>query len=153
MAIFDVLAVLMVLAATFGWVNDRYARLPITVGVMAMGLTLSLALIALSLAYPSIKVDAKRFLAAIDFDQLLLHGALGFLLFPGALHIELNDLREHRVTIGVLAALGTLLSTGIVGGPCCLFPPALVLRPTPLHCVLFGPLISPYDPIAALAML
>jgi hypothetical protein len=63
MAIFDVLAVLAVLAATFGWVNDRYVRLPITVGVMAMGLTLSLALVALWLVYPAIKVDAERLLA------------------------------------------------------------------------------------------
>jgi CPA1 family monovalent cation:H+ antiporter len=153
MAIFDVLAVLMVLAATFGWVNDRYVRLPITVGIMAMGLTLSLALVALSLAYPPIKVDAERLLAAIDFDQLLLHGALGFLLFAGALHIELGDLREHRVTIGVLAVVGTLLSTGIVGGLCWLFTRALDLGLTPLHCLLFGALISPTDPIAVLGML
>jgi CPA1 family monovalent cation:H+ antiporter len=153
MAIFDVLAVLMVLAATFGWVNDRYARLPVTVGIMAMGLTLSLALVALSLVYPPIKVDAERFLAALDFDQLLLHGALGFLLFAGALHIELGDLREHRVSIGVLAVVGTLLSTGIVGGLCWLVTRVLDLGLTPFHCLLFGALISPTDPIAVLGML
>jgi CPA1 family monovalent cation:H+ antiporter len=153
MAIFDLLAVLMVLAATFGWINDRYARLPITIGVMVMGLTLSLALVALSLVYPPIKVDADRLLAAIDFDQLLLHGALGFLLFAGALHIELGDLREHRVTIGVLAVVGTLLSTGIVGGLCWLLTRGLDLGLTPLHCLLFGALISPTDPIAVLGML
>jgi hypothetical protein len=83
MAIFDVLAVLMVLAATFGWVNGRYVRFPMTVGVMAMGLTLSLALIALSQVYPSIKVDAERLLAAIDFDQLLLHGRSASCSSPG----------------------------------------------------------------------
>jgi CPA1 family monovalent cation:H+ antiporter len=153
MAIFDVLAVLMVLAATFGWVNDRYARLPVTVGIMAMGLTLSLALVTLSLVYPPIKVDAQRLLAALDFDQLLLHGALGFLLFAGALHIELGDLREHRVSIGVLAVVGTLLSTGIVGGLCWLVTRVLNLGLTPFHCLLFGALISPTDPIAVLGML
>ena len=153
MAIFDLLAVLMVLAATFGWVNDRYVRLPITVGVMAIGLTVSLALVALSLVYPPIKVDAERLLTAINFDQLLLHGALGFLLFAGALHIELGDLREHRVSIGVLAVVGTLLSTGIVGGLCWLFTRALDLGVTPYHCLLFGALISPTDPIAVLGML
>jgi CPA1 family monovalent cation:H+ antiporter len=81
MAIFDVLAVLMVLAAIFGWLNACYAQLPISVAVMAMGLALSLALVGLSLMYPPVKVDAERLLAAIDFDQLLLQGALGFLLF------------------------------------------------------------------------
>ena len=153
MAIFDVLAVLMVLAATFGWINDRYVRLPLTVGIMAMGLALSLALVALSLVYPPIKVDAQRFLAFIDFDQLLLHGGLGFLLFAGALHIEFGDLREHRVSIGVLAVVGTLLSTVIVGGLCWLFAQSLGLDLTPFHCVLFGALISPTDPIAVLGML
>ena len=153
MAIFDVLAVLMVLAATFGWVNDRYVRFPMTVGVMAMGLALSLALIALSHVYPSIKADAERLLATIDFDQLLLHGALGFLLFAGALHIEFGDLREHRVSIGVLAVVGTLVSTVIVGGLCWLFTRSLGLGLTPYQCLLFGALISPTDPIAVLGML
>ncbi len=153
MAIFDLLAVLMVLAATFGWVNDRYARLPISVGIMAMGLTLSLALVGLSLVFPPIKVDAERLLASINFDQLLLHGALGFLLFAGALHIELGDLREHRVTIGVLAVVGTLLSTGIVAALCWLFTRSLDLGLTPFHCLLFGALIAPTDPIAVLSML
>ena len=153
MAILDVLAVLMVLAATFGWINDRYVRLPLTVGIMAMGLTLSLALVALSLVYPPIKVDAQRFLGFIDFDQLLLHGGLGFLLFAGALHIEFGDLREHRISIGVLAVVGTLLSTVIVGGLCWLLTQSLGLGLTPYHCLLFGALISPTDPIAVLGML
>jgi CPA1 family monovalent cation:H+ antiporter len=153
MAIFDVLAVLMILAATFGWVNDRYIRLPITVGVMAIGLALSLALIALSLIHPPIKADAERLLAAIDFDQLLLHGALGFLLFAGALHIELGDLRAHRASIGVLAVVGTILSAVIVGGLCWLFTRPMDLGLTFFHCLLFGALISPTDPIAVLGML
>ena len=153
MALFDVLAVLMVLAATFGWINDRYVRLPITVGVMAMGLALSLALIVLSFVYPQIRMDAERLLAAVDFERLLLHGGLGFLLFAGALHIELGDLREHRISIGVLAILGTLLSSVIVGGLCWLFTSWLGLGLTPFHCLLFGALISPTDPIAVLGML
>jgi len=153
MAILDVLAILMVLAATFGWLNERYVRLPVTVGVMAMGLALSLALVALSLAYPSIKADTERLLAAIDFDQLLLHGILGFLLFAGALHIEFGDLREQWLSIGVLAIVGTLASTALVAWLCWLLASALDLGLTPLHCLLFGALISPTDPIAVLSML
>jgi len=153
MAIFDVLAVLLVLAAAFGWVNARYIGFPITVGVMAIGLAVSLALIALALVYPPIQVDAERLLDAIDFDQLLLHGALGFLLFAGALHIELGDLREHRLSIGVLAVAGTLVSTVVVAGLCWLFTRPFELGLTPYHCLLFGALISPTDPIAVLGML
>jgi CPA1 family monovalent cation:H+ antiporter len=153
MAIFDVLAVLMVLAATFGWLNARYARLPITVAVMAMGLALSLALVGLSLVYPPVKVDAERLLSVIDFDQLLLHGALGFLLFAGSLHVEFGDLREHRTSIAVLAVVGTLVSTGIVAGLCWMVARALGLGLAPVDCLLFGALISPTDPIAVLGML
>ncbi len=153
MAIFDVLAVLMVLAATFGWLNDRYLRLPITVGIMPIGLTLSLALVGLSVVYPPVKTVAERLLAAIDFDQLLLHGALGFLLFAGSLHVEFGDLREHRVGIGVLAVAGTLVSTGLVAGLCWVIAGWLGLGLSPLQCLLFGALISPTDPIAVLGML
>ena len=153
MALFDVLAVLMVLAATFAWLNARYARLPITVAVMAMGLALSLALVGLSLVYPPVKGDAERLLATIDFDQLLLHGALGFLLFAGSLHVDFGDLREHRTSIGVLAVAGTLISTGVVAGLCWLVARALGLELAPVECLLFGALISPTDPIAVLGML
>jgi CPA1 family monovalent cation:H+ antiporter len=153
MAFFDVLSVLMVLAAAFGWLNHRYLRFPITVGVMAIGLALSVALVGLSMVYPSIKVDAEHLLAAIDFDRLLLHGALGFLLFAGALTLEFGDLREHRVSIGVLAVLGTILSAVIVAGLCWLLTRPLDLGLTPYHCLLFGAVISPTDPIAVLAML
>ncbi len=153
MAIFDVLAVLMILAAIFGWINARYARLPITVAVMAMGLALSLALVGLSLVYPSVKGDAERLLATIDFDQLLLHGVLGFLLFAGSLQVDFGDLREHRTSIGVLAVVGTLVSTGIVAAICWLTTRALGLSLAPVHCLLFGALISPTDPVAVLGML
>ena len=153
MAIFDVLAVLMVLAATFGWVNDRYARLPSRSASWPWGSPCPWPSSASRSSIPPIKVDAERLLAAIDFDQLLLHGALGFLLFAGALHIEFGDLRRHRVTIGVLAVVGTLLSTVIVGGLCWLFTRSLDLGLTPYHCLLFGALISPTDPIAVLGML
>jgi CPA1 family monovalent cation:H+ antiporter len=153
MALFDVLAVLMVLAATFGWLNARYARLPIPVAVMAMGLALSLALVGLSLVYPPVKVDAERLLATIDLDQLLLHGALGFLLFAGSLHVDFGDLRAHRTSIAVLAVVGTLISTGVVAGLCWLVARALGLGLAPVDCLLFGALISPTDPISVLGML
>jgi CPA1 family monovalent cation:H+ antiporter len=139
MAILDVLAVLLVLAATFGWVSVRYLRVPTTVGVMAMGLVVSLALVGLSLVHPPIKADAERFLAVIDFDRLLLHGALGFLLFAGALHIEFGDLREHKLSIGILAIVGTLLSTLIVGGLCWLLTRSTELGLTLAHCLLSAP--------------
>jgi len=153
MAIFEVLAVLVVLAATFGWLNERYLQLPITVGVMAIGLALSLALIGLSVVHPGVKTEAERLLGAVDFDQLLLHGVLGFLLFAGSLHVEFGELREHKTRISVLAVVGTLVSTIIVAGLCWMVTRSLGLGLTPLHCLFFGALISPTDPIAVLGML
>jgi CPA1 family monovalent cation:H+ antiporter len=153
MRLFDALAVLLVLAATLGWINHRYIGFPTTVGLMALGLALSLGLVLVSPFYPALEHDAARLLESIDFDQALLHGVLGFLLFAGALHIDLADLREHGLVIAVLATVGTLLSTGLVGGTTWLVLRALGWSPPLLPCLLFGALVSPTDPIAVLGML
>jgi CPA1 family monovalent cation:H+ antiporter len=92
-------------------------------------------------------------LGSIDFDRTLLHGFLGFLLFAGALHVNLDDLRKDGLVIGLLATVGVLLSTAMVGGLTWLVLHALALPLSPLSCLLFGALISPTDPIAVLGML
>jgi len=153
MGIFDILAILLVLAAVLGWLNHRYVGFPMTVGLMAMGLGLSLILVLISPYYPGLEQDAARLLASIDFDQALLHGVLGFLLFAGALHIDLSDLREHGLVITVLATIATLLSTCIVGGLIWLVLGTLGWSLPLLTCLLFGALISPTDPIAVLGIL
>jgi len=111
MTLFEIVAVLISLAALFSYVNHRLLRLPTTIGLMLMALSLSLAVLALGLVFPSVEQGARDFLAGIDFNQALMHGMLGFLLFAGALHIDLGDLAQQKLIVAMLATVGVLLST------------------------------------------
>jgi CPA1 family monovalent cation:H+ antiporter len=149
----DFVAVLLVLAAAFSYLNYRVLRLPTTVGVMVISLVASLAAVVVGLIFPSVEAQAAGFVRQIDFDRAVLQGALGFLLFAGALHIDLADLFRQRAVIGILATVGVILSTLIVG---CLSWGLLLLlglEVSIMYCFLFGALISPTDPIAVLALL
>lgn len=153
MQTFDLIAVLTVLTAAFGYVNVRVLKLPSTIGLMGLTLTFSLVLLALGQFVPAIERGARQIVAQFDFDRALLHGMLGFMLFAGALHIELNDLHTNRWPIAVLASIGVLISTALVGGLTWLVVRAIGMPLGLIDCLLFGALISPTDPIAALALL
>jgi CPA1 family monovalent cation:H+ antiporter len=103
--------------------------------------------------FPSVEAQAAGFVRQIDFDRAVLQGALGFLLFAGALHIDLADLFRQRAVIGILATVGVILSTLIVGCLCWGLLLLLGINVSPIYCFLFGALISPTDPIAVLALL
>jgi CPA1 family monovalent cation:H+ antiporter len=147
------LTVLVCLAALFGYVNHRLLRLPFTIGLMAVALAFSLALLALGKLGLGIEADAQRFVGAIDFNEALMHGMLGFLLFAGALHVKLEELLDLKWVIATLAIAGTILSCAITGA-LAYWVFALVGLPLPfLYCMLFGALISPTDPIAVMGVL
>jgi CPA1 family monovalent cation:H+ antiporter len=151
--LFEIIAVLITLAALFSYVNHRVLRLPTTIGLMVMALALSLALVLAGLRYPGLEAWAEQLLRSIDFDETLLHGMLGYLLFAGALHVDLGDLRRHGVLIGTLASVGVVLSTFLVGAATWGIAQLLNLHVEFVHCLLFGALISPTDPIAVLSIL
>jgi CPA1 family monovalent cation:H+ antiporter len=147
------LTILICLAALFSYLNHRLLRLPMTIGLMAVALVFSLVLLALGKLGFGIEAEAQRFIGAIDFNEALMHGMLGFLLFAGALHVKLEELLDLKWVIGTLAVAGTILSsllTGLLGY--WLFD--LIGLPLPfLYCLLFGALISPTDPIAVMGVL
>ena len=151
----DIAAALLVLTALLSYVNQRWLRLPMTIGVMATSLLLSLSLVALDAVGLSGGLHAREqgFIESIDFSELLMQGMLSLLLFAGALHVDVEALRDYRWQVGVLAFAGTAASTVIVG--LVLWQAiALVGLPVPLlDCLLFGALISPTDPIAVIGML
>lgn len=153
MHLFDLMAVLVSAAALFSWVNYRWLKLPNTLGVMLIALILSLGLASLRWLGIDLVSDVEAVIAAIDFNEALLHGMLSFLLFAGALHVDLASLRRHRWEIGIMASIGVVISTFIVGvGAWGLF--ALLGIPIALiWCLVFGALISPTDPIAVMATL
>jgi len=147
------LTILICLAALFSYVNHRLLKLPITIGLMAVALVFSLGLLGFGKLGFGIEAEAQRFIRAIDFNEALMHGLLGFLLFAGALHVKLDELLDLKWVIGTMAVAGTILSSLIIGGlGYLLFD--LVGLPLPfLYCLLFGALISPTDPIAVMSIL
>lgn len=154
MGIFDVTAILVTVAAVFSFINYRFIKLPAAIGLMLIALAMSLGLIALAkLGYPGLEHAVERFVRRIDFNQTLMHGMLSFLLFAGALHVNLNDLAEQKWVIGILATLGTVCSAFVVGTLFWLVANLIGLPFPIIYCLLFGALISPTDPIAVLGIL
>ena len=150
---FDLLAVLLVLAGGLGYLNHRLLRLPPTVGLMALTLAASLAAVAAGEVFPALEDHAAAFVRRIDFGQAVLKGMLGFLLFAGALHLDLGDLSREKAAIAALATVGVAVSTLLVGGLAWCLLALLGIPMPPTSCLLFGALISPTDPVAVLALL
>jgi CPA1 family monovalent cation:H+ antiporter len=153
MDLFNILAILITLTAVFSYINFRYIGLPVTIGVMVIALSMSLMLNLLGSFGLGLKPQAELLLRNIDFDRTLLHGMLSFLLFAGALHIDINDLIELKWSIGALATVGTLISTFLVGTLTWFVLGWFGIGLSYLYCLLFGALISPTDPIAVLSIL
>lgn len=147
-------SILITLAALFAYVNYRYIKLPTTIGVMLISLIFSLVLIAIGATGVSdLDEMARDLLSGVDFNTTLLHGMLSFLLFAGALHININDLAQQKWVIATLATIGVIMSTVIVGSVMWVVFGIVGLEIPLLYCFLFGALISPTDPIAVLAIL
>jgi len=154
MSFYDLSAVLVTLAAFFSYVNYRYIRLPTTIGLMALSLTLSLVLLFLGKAGLFFLDDeVRQLLGHLDFYDTLMHGMLSFLLFAGALHVNFGDLLGRKWIISLLATAGVLISTLLVGGMSWFCLSLLGLNLPLLYCLLFGALISPTDPIAVLGIM
>jgi monovalent cation:H+ antiporter, CPA1 family len=153
MSAYETLGALLTIAAAFAYLNHRFLRLPPAIGLMAMSLVLSLLLLAAGAAGLPVTRATSAWLDHVAFNETLLHGMLGALLFAGALHINVDDLRKEGPVVLALALGGTLISTALVGGAMFLVLPYLHL-PIPFgYCLLFGSLISPTDPIAVLGIL
>ncbi|TRZ94320.1 MAG: sodium:proton antiporter [Rhodocyclaceae bacterium] len=152
---FDIAAACLVVTALLAYVNHRFVGLPTTIGVMATALGFSLALVlmdAIGIGY-GMRQYEETLLRSIAFSDVLMQGMLSFLLFAGALHVDMSELKAYRWQVGVLAVLGTLLSTLVVGYGMWIVLPLVGLKLPLLYCLLFGALISPTDPIAVMGIL
>lgn len=143
----------MTLAALFGYINYRYIKLPTTIGVMLIALLCSIGLIILSKFGMHLEDRVETLLKSVDFSDTLMHGMLSFLLFAGALHVNLADLARQKWTIGSLATLSVVVSTLVVGFSSWAVLGWLGVDLPMIYCLLFGALISPTDPIAVLGVL
>ncbi len=154
MGLFDIFAILVTLAALFSYINHRYFGLPRTIGLMSLSLLVSLSLLLCGY-FEIVNLDdhVAGLLTKVDFYDTLMHGMLGFLLFAGALHVNYQDLRKLGWVIGLLATVGVLTSTVLVGFLTWAMLHMLGMNISWIYCFLFGALISPTDPIAVLGIL
>lgn len=152
---FESASVIVTAAAGVAYLNHLTLRLPQTIALTLSGALVSVGVSVADRFWPGLGLahTAHAFMASIDFRAALLNVMLSFLLFAGALHVDLSCLRVAKWPIAVLSTVGVLLSTGIVGVAFWLAGRALgVDIPLPWSLV-FGALISPTDPVAVIAIL
>ncbi|HEX4006220.1 MAG TPA: sodium:proton antiporter [Acidobacteriaceae bacterium] len=152
MAIFALLSALVCLAAAFSLISHRL-RLPTTVGVMLLSLATSTLLAVSGRFIPGVHERAAALVGHIDFSAVVLHGMLAYLLFAGALQLNLSDLSRQKSAVAALSTFGTVLSTVFVAAMLKVIFSVTGLPLGFVPCLLFGALISPTDPIAVLEML
>ncbi|MFL0353898.1 sodium:proton antiporter [Xanthomarina sp. GH4-25] len=151
---FNIIAILIVMSAIFGYVNVRFLKLPNTIGLMMITIVFTLVVFVLNyFGSPALLEAEKLIITQIDFKEVLLDVMLSFMLFAGALHTNFEQLRVQRWPVLVFATLGVLASTFLVGFGIYFILPLLGLNVELIYCLLFGALISPTDPIAVLGIL
>ena len=151
-SVFDIAAILISLAALLSWVNHKFLGLPSTVGLALMGAVASIIVLIVDLATPGFLIGQaiRNFMSGIDFETALMQGMLSFLLFAGALHVDLADLRRHWLPVGVLSTVGVVVSTLLVGFGLNLITRLAGMEIPLIWCMVFGALTSPTDPVAVL---
>ena len=146
-------SVLIVLASFFSYLNLRYLKLPSTIGIMIIAMISSIILVITGNLFPDTFTHFSNLLKDVDFTEVLMGAMLNFLLFAGAIHINLKDLKEQRGPIIIFSTVSVVISTFVVGGIVFYVAPLLGLPMPFLYCLLFGALISPTDPIAVMGVL
>jgi len=153
MDLYTITAILVFLAAIFGYINARFLKFPTTIGLMFVTIALTLVAFIISYFDDSILKAEYELIRQIDFNEVLMDYMLSFLLFAGALHTDTESLKRYQKPIAIFATLGVLVSTFLVGT---MMYYVLLLLQFPVdyvYCLLFGSLISPTDPIAVLGIL
>ena len=154
LTIFEISAIFLSITALLTYVNHRFIGLPTTIGVMVISMLVSITAIFLGfLGFDDLIDYEVSLLDQLNFTEVLLDGMLSMLLFAGALHVNVSDLRRYKLPIGILACVGTLVSTIIIAGALYLLLPLLGFDLSFIWCLLFGALISPTDPIAVMGIL
>ncbi|WP_296402876.1 sodium:proton antiporter [Psychrobacter sp.] len=154
LSILEISAVFLTITALLAYINKRFIGLPTTIGVMVISLVVSIVAIFLGLLGFDGLIDyEKGLLAELDFTEVLLDGMLSMLLFAGALHVNIQDLRTYKLPIAVLACIGTIVSSLLIALAVYFIMPFVGFELGFIWCLLFGALISPTDPIAVMGIL
>ncbi|MEJ7589427.1 MAG: sodium:proton antiporter, partial [Ferruginibacter sp.] len=153
MQIYNLITIIIVLTAVFGYINFRFIKLPATIGIMLISLVVSLLVIATGWLHPGLFLKTTDVIRTIDFNTALMKVMLAFLLFAGAIHIDLKQLKEESAAIITFSTIGVLVSTFIIAALMFVVTKWFGIPIDFIYCLLFGALISPTDPIAVLGIL
>ena len=154
LTVLEISAIFLSITALLTYVNHRFIGLPTTIGVMVISILLSMVAIFLGfLGFDQLIDYEMSLLDQLDFTEVLLDGMLSMLLFAGALHVNIGDLRRYKLPIGILACVGTLVSAVLIAGALYYMLPLFGFGLPFIWCLLFGALISPTDPIAVMGIL
>jgi len=154
MELYYTFSVLIVLASIFAYLNVRFLKLPGTIGIMIIAMLVSVGMRLVGDQYfPETTKDFFELIREFDFNEILMGAMLNFLLFAGALHINIFDLKEHKWPILTYASISVVISAFIISGLLYYIAPLLGLQISYIYCLLFGTLISPTDPIVVLGVL
>ena len=155
LSLFEIAALLLVLSAIFSWLNKVVIKLPHTIGLLVIALVVSMILLGLELLFPALGITdvLQGAISQVDFNETLMKGMLGFLLFAGALHVDLSYLKSAKWAIGSMATLGVIMSTFIVGTGVYYLAQVFGFHLPFIWALVFGALISPTDPVAVLSIL
>jgi monovalent cation:H+ antiporter, CPA1 family len=153
MDLYGIVSITATFAILIAYINHRFIKIQTTIAIMSSSLLVALLLIALSKFFGlhTLQQIIAKTLMSLDFEKLLINGMLSFLLFAGALSIDLHTLAAQKWEIFTLATFSTIASTFIIGVATYYFLPLLNIHLDLIYCMLFGALISPTDPIAVLA--
>ena len=155
LSLFEIAAVLLALSAFFGWINHVFIKLPHTIGLLLIALVASLCLLAAEKVFPSLGMTDtfQNIIGQIDFYSTVMEGMLAFLLFAGALHVNFEKMADQRWPIMLMATVGVVLSTFIVGTGFWYLTGLFGVEIPFAWALVFGALISPTDPVAVLSLL
>ena len=153
--VFNLVSLLITLAAVFGYVNHRWTKLPHTIGLVVIALAVSGVILLVDAVVPALGLETavRQTMTDIEFEDTLMKGLLSFLLFAGALHVDLDALLSRRWAISTLATVGIVTSTLIVAGLMFYAFGAFGFNVPFAYCLVFGALISPTDPVAVMSLL
>ncbi|WP_081720515.1 cation:proton antiporter [Sediminibacterium sp. C3] len=154
MELYYTISVFIVLASLFAYLNYRFLKLPGTIGIMIIAMLVSMGIRLFGDQYfPDTTKDFFELIQQLDFNEMLMGAMLNFLLFAGALHVNVSDLKEQKWAIVTYATVSVVLSAFIISGLLYYIAPFLGLKVPYIYCLLFGALISPTDPIVVLGVL
>src|ERR1700761_2133948 len=153
MATYQIISIIVFLAAVYAYINDRWIKWPPTIGIMVLALFSSILIVILGNLLPGFSASILVLVSHIDFGQVLMKIMLSFLLFAGAIHIDAVKLRKEFWPVMTLATVGVFISTFLVSLMSYFLFQLFSLQVPYIHCLLLGALISPTDPIAVMAIL